>query len=107
MSSDLFTERKKRIEKEHDALMTRQNEQLFSTNGVYSRYANPILTRDHVPLHWRFDFNPATNPRFMERIGFNADDAGNSIIRRRTALIQFDHATAAMQAETVILFGSA
>lgn len=72
MSSDLFTERKKRIEKEHDALMTRQNEQLFSTNGVYSRYANPILTRDHVPLHWRFDFNPATNPRFMERIGFNA-----------------------------------
>ncbi len=72
MSSDLFTERKMRIENEHHALITRQNKPLFSTNGVYSRYTNPILTRDHVPLHWRFDYNPVTNPRFMERIGFNA-----------------------------------
>ncbi|PZX16835.1 4-O-beta-D-mannosyl-D-glucose phosphorylase [Breznakibacter xylanolyticus] len=72
MSSDLFSERKLLIEKEHEALITRKNEKLFSTNGVYNRYKNPIVTRNHVPLEWRFDFNPTTNPYFMERIGFNA-----------------------------------
>jgi len=72
MSSDLFSERKQLIEKEHEALITRKNEKLFSTNGVYNRYKNPIVTRNHVPLEWRFDFNPTTNPYFMERIGFNA-----------------------------------
>jgi 4-O-beta-D-mannosyl-D-glucose phosphorylase len=68
----LFEERKKRITKEHEALLSRKNEELFSTNGIYSRYKYPILTRDHVPLNWRFDYNQETNPRFMERIGFNA-----------------------------------
>ncbi|MBN2743510.1 MAG: glycosidase [Marinilabiliaceae bacterium] len=72
MSNDLFSERKLLIEKEHEALITRKNEKLFSTNGVYNRYKNPIVTRNHVPLEWRFDFNPTTNPYFMERIGFNA-----------------------------------
>lgn len=61
-----------RIRKEHEALLSRKNEQLFSVNGIYNRYRYPVLTRDHVPLEWRFDFNPETNPRFMERNGFNA-----------------------------------
>ena len=61
-----------RIRKEHKALLSRKNEQLFSVNGIYNRYRYPVLTRDHVPLEWRFDFNPETNPRFMERNGFNA-----------------------------------
>ena len=40
-------------------------------NGVYDRYENPILTRDSVPLTWRFDLNKETNPFFMERLGVN------------------------------------
>jgi 4-O-beta-D-mannosyl-D-glucose phosphorylase len=72
MSSNLFNERKDLIEKEHEALLSKKNEKLFSTNGVYNRYANPVVTRDHVPLHWRYDFDAASNPFFMERIGFNA-----------------------------------
>ncbi|WP_010662113.1 glycoside hydrolase family 130 protein [Marinilabilia salmonicolor] len=68
----LFEERFERISKEHEALLSRSNEEVFSTNGIFNRYKHPILTRDHVPLHWRFDLNPETNPRFMERIGFNA-----------------------------------
>ncbi len=31
-----------------------------------------MLTRDHVPLHWRYDLNPETNPFFLERLGVNA-----------------------------------
>ena len=42
------------------------------TNGVIRRYVYPVLTRQHIPLEWRYDFNPATNPCCMERIGFNA-----------------------------------
>ncbi len=52
--------------------MARSNEALFSENGIYTRYKYPIVTRHHVPLEWRYDFNPESNPRFMERIGFNA-----------------------------------
>ena len=70
--STLFEERKETIRKEHEALLTRKNEALFSTNGIFNRYKYPILTRDHFPMEWRFDFNPETNPLFMERISFNA-----------------------------------
>ncbi len=72
MLDNLFEARKIRIEKEHETLLSKPNEELFSTNGIFSRYKNPVLTRDHVPLKWRFDFNKDTNPYFMERIGFNA-----------------------------------
>ncbi len=41
-------------------------------NGIYERYRYPVLTRHHVPLHWRFDLNQTTNPLFMERLGVNA-----------------------------------
>lgn len=40
-------------------------------NGIYDRYVNPILTRDSIPLTWRFDLNQETNPYFMERLGVN------------------------------------
>ncbi|ASB48953.1 glycoside hydrolase family 130 protein [Alkalitalea saponilacus] len=72
MQKDLFSSRYNRVKTEHEALLSKPNEALFSSNGIYSRYKNPILTRNHVPLHWRFDLNPETNPCFMERIGFNA-----------------------------------
>jgi len=41
-------------------------------NGIYNRYENPIITREHVPVHWRFDLNKKTNPNFIERLGVNA-----------------------------------
>jgi len=70
--STLFEERSQAIRKEHEALLLRKNEKLFSTNGIFHRYKHPILTRDHFPMEWRYDFNPKTNPFFMERISFNA-----------------------------------
>ncbi len=72
MNDRLFDERMTRIREEHESLLSRENEKLFSTNGIFNRYRHPILTRDHFPLEWRYDFDPETNPRFMERIGFNA-----------------------------------
>ena len=71
MNND-FNLRSKEITLQHEQLLTKKNKPVFSVNGVYNRYENPILTRDHIPLNWRFDFNEKTNPFFMERIGFNA-----------------------------------
>jgi len=31
-----------------------------------------VLTAAHVPLEWRYDFDPATNPRFLERLPVDA-----------------------------------
>ncbi|MCC5841030.1 MAG: glycosidase [Opitutales bacterium] len=41
-------------------------------NGWFERFVHPVLTKDHVPLSWRYDLNPATNPLAMERLGVNA-----------------------------------
>lgn len=68
----LFDERLRLITQKHRNLIERKNNALFSDNGVYIRHEFPILTREHVPLHWRFDLNKETNPYLMERIGFNA-----------------------------------
>lgn len=70
--SNIFEERKAKVTSDFEALIARPNEQLFSTNGVYEKYRYPVVTREHVPLEWRYDFNPQTNPYFMERISFNA-----------------------------------
>ncbi len=72
MNNTLFNSRLELIKKQHNALVSKSNEMLFSQNGIYNRYANPIVTRDHLPLNWRFDLNKETNPFLMERIGFNA-----------------------------------
>lgn len=41
-------------------------------NGIYDRYENPVLTKNHVPIHWRYDLEKTSNPYFMERLGINA-----------------------------------
>ena len=47
-----------------------KNESFY--NGIYDRWVYPVLTREHIPLTWKYDMNPETNPFFMERLGVNA-----------------------------------
>lgn len=56
----------------YEALITRPNKVSGSYNGIYDRYVHPVLTAAHAPLIWRYDFDPASNPYFMERLGINA-----------------------------------
>lgn len=57
----------------YNALITRKNEvNKDFYNGIYDRYTYPVLTREHIPLTWRYDLNPETNPFFQERLGVNA-----------------------------------
>lgn len=55
----------------HQLLETKNKKSRFY-NGVFDRYENPVLTREHIPLTWKYDLNPETNPYFMERLGVNA-----------------------------------
>ncbi len=55
-----------------EKLLSRKNEPAPFYNGLYDRYKYPVLTREHIPLTWRYDLNKDTNPYFMERLGVNA-----------------------------------
>jgi 4-O-beta-D-mannosyl-D-glucose phosphorylase len=67
-----FKKRQQSLEEAHNALITLSNKEVSHSNGVYTRYENPVLTAAHAPLTWRYDFNPETNPLLMERFGINA-----------------------------------
>ena len=61
------------VEKEKtDRLIFRKNQKTDFYNGIYSRYQYPILTRESIPVEWRYDLDERTNPYFMERLGVNA-----------------------------------
>ena len=40
--------------------------------NLESPFDNPVLTAEHAPLIWRYDFDEKTNPYMEERIGINA-----------------------------------
>jgi 4-O-beta-D-mannosyl-D-glucose phosphorylase len=61
----------KQLFEEQEALLSQKNEKAEKTNGIFQRYKNPVLTAAHVPITWRYDLNPATNPYMMERIMAN------------------------------------
>lgn len=67
-----FKKRLEELEKNHNLLINRKNIKIEPGNGIYSRYAYPVLTGAHAPLFWRYDLNPETNPFLMERIGIHA-----------------------------------
>ena len=56
----------------YNKLISRKNVKADIDNGIYDRYVYPVLTREHIPLAWKYDLNPETNPYFMERLGVNA-----------------------------------
>lgn len=58
-------------EKQND-LLERENQPVVEENGIITRYVYPVLTASHIPLEWRYDLNPASNPYCLERIGVNA-----------------------------------
>ncbi len=53
-------------------LLERKNKKTDFYNGIYDRYEYPVLTREMIPLTWRYDLNPETNTYFIERLGVNA-----------------------------------
>ena len=69
--SKQFNERLQQIRSGYASLLAIKNE-VSSYNGLYTRYTYPVLTAAHVPIEWRYDCNPSTNPFLMERFAINA-----------------------------------
>ncbi len=68
-----FTARVKQVRSAHESFLRRKNPVDRNwDNGVFERFTYPVITDRHLPLEWRYDFNPKTNPFFMERLGINA-----------------------------------
>lgn len=67
-----FQDRVKALREQHEALLNRKNEPIAGGNGIYEKYRYPILTAEHTPLEWRYDFNEKDNPYLMQRIMMNA-----------------------------------
>lgn len=58
--------------KKQELLLAKENRKKEEYNGIFERYENPVLTREHIPLFWRYDLDLETNPNFQERLGINA-----------------------------------
>lgn len=63
---------RKEIEERYENVVKAENCPADFYNGIFRRYKNPVLTRDHIPPFWKYDFDASDNPFFMERMGVNA-----------------------------------
>ncbi len=71
MNQAAFQKQVKALFNQHEKLIRRRNVKL-AANGVFDRYANPVLTAEHTPIFWRYDLDYRSNPHLMERMGINA-----------------------------------
>jgi 4-O-beta-D-mannosyl-D-glucose phosphorylase len=72
MTRTAFSKKLKLIQQQHAKLIRLKNRPRKDGNGIFDRYENPVLTAEHTPLTWRYDFNHANNPHLMTRLGINA-----------------------------------
>ncbi len=59
MKKDLFQQRLNSLQRAHRKLLAQGNRKQKDGNGIFDRYEFPVLTADHVPLDWQYDFNRA------------------------------------------------
>ena len=60
------------VKKQEELLNKKNHVDASFYNGIFDRYENPVLTREHAPIIWRYDIDETTNPFFEERLGINA-----------------------------------
>jgi len=72
MNQVKFTRKVQDLFKQHEKLIARKNPRARTGNGIFDRYAYPVLTAEHAPVFWRYDLDQKTNPHLMERMGINA-----------------------------------
>lgn len=70
--SEDFAARVERLEAAYEALISRPNEVVGAVGALIERYRHPVLTAAHTPIVWRYDLDPGTNPRLLERMGINS-----------------------------------
>ncbi|MEZ5946213.1 MAG: glycosidase [Hyphomonas sp.] len=69
---ELAIDRLNRLRDAHTRLTSQKNSEAGLSNGIFQRWSDPVVTSGHIPLNWRYDLDPASNPWMMERLGINA-----------------------------------
>ena len=72
MNKTNFAKKLKQLRLGHKQLINAKNRPQKTGNGIFDRFEYPVLTAEHTPLTWRYDFDHATNPWLMTRLGVNA-----------------------------------
>ncbi|MFO1514358.1 MAG: glycosidase, partial [Verrucomicrobiota bacterium] len=72
MTKKAFQQQLKVLQQQHRKLISRKNRVQSNGNGIFDRHQFPVLTAEHAPLFWRYDFDHATNPHLLTRLGINA-----------------------------------
>lgn len=67
-----YSERFAALKAEKEKLLSRSNEKIIPGNGIYHKYAYPVVSAEHVPLIWEYDLNVESNPFLMKRFPINA-----------------------------------
>ena len=67
----IYQKRVSEIKEHYNSLLIKKNEPVYPSNGIFKRYKNSVLTADHIPPFWKYDFDPIANPYFMLRYGLN------------------------------------
>ena len=71
MTKTAFQKKLRLLERRHRQLLRRRNRPQLNGNGIFNRYVFPVLTAEHTPLFWRYDFSHANNPHLLTRLGVN------------------------------------
>lgn len=71
MEKRAFDEKVKELFQNYNQQISQKNKKQENGNGIYDRYINPAITRNHVPVFWEYDLNHETNPYLMKRLGVN------------------------------------
>lgn len=72
MTRQSFRQKLNQLQAQHRKLLNRPNRKHKSGNGIFDRYEFPVLTADHTPLFWRYDFDSVANPHLQTRLGINS-----------------------------------
>ena len=67
-----YKEQVQQLYRKHQTLVARANLRAEQSGGPFERFQHPVLTADHTPPFWRYDFDERTNPHLLERLGVNS-----------------------------------
>ena len=71
MNRSEFNSKVKELFERYNQRINQKNTKQLGGNGIYDRYVNPAITRNHIPVFWEYDLNYETNPHLMKRLGVN------------------------------------
>jgi 4-O-beta-D-mannosyl-D-glucose phosphorylase len=68
----MYKDKLKKIIQSYNNTISRRNRKTDFYNGLFDRWENPVLTRDHIPYFWKYNLNKEENPNLIETLGVNA-----------------------------------